>query len=120
MIMDDEELIRDVTSAMLNLLGHDVIPARDGNEAVKLYQQYHDAGEPIDIIIMDLTIPGSMGGKEAVREILAINPRARVIVSSGYSHDPVMAHCQEYGFVAALVKPFLLQEINDVLNQILK
>ena len=120
MIMDDEELIRDVTSAMLSILGHEVIPARDGKEAVKLYQQYHDAGEPIDIIIMDLTIPGGMGGKEAVREILAINPRARVIVSSGYSHDPVMAHCQEYGFVAALVKPFQLQDINDVLNQTLK
>ena len=120
MIMDDEKLIRDVTSAMLNLLGHEVIPAKDGKEAIKLYQQHNDAGEPIDIIIMDLTIPGGMGGKEAVGEILTINPRAKVIVSSGYSHDPVMAHYQDHGFIAALVKPFQLQDFTDALNQALK
>jgi PAS domain S-box-containing protein len=120
MIMDDEKLIRDVTSAMLNLLGHEVIPAKDGKEAIELYRQHSDAGEPIDIIIMDLTIPGGMGGKEAAGEILAINPEAKVIVSSGYSHDPVMAHYQDHGFIAALVKPFQLQDFTDALNQALK
>ncbi|MBW6521255.1 MAG: PAS domain S-box protein [Desulfoarculaceae bacterium] len=119
MIMDDEKLIREVTSAMLNLLGHEVIPAKDGKEAIELYRQHQDAGDPIDIIIMDLTIPGGMGGKLAIQEIHAINPEAKVIVSSGYSNDPVMAHCQDYGFIAALVKPFQLQDISEALKQAL-
>lgn len=119
MVMDDEEMVRDIAQAMIDRLGHEVVLAQDGTEALELYKEQSDSGEPIDVIIMDLTIPGGMGGKEAVKEILAINPDAKVIVSSGYSNDPAMANCQEYGFVAAVVKPYQLQELTNVINQVL-
>jgi len=118
MIMDDDEMVQDVAQAMLTMLGHEVIVAKDGAEAIDIYKRLNGSGQAIDVIIMDLTIPGGMGGKEAVTEILAINPQAKVIVSSGYSNDPIMAHCQEYGFVAAIGKPFQLQQIIDTLNRI--
>jgi DNA-binding NarL/FixJ family response regulator len=75
--------------------------------------------EPIDLTIMDLTIPGGTGGKDAVRELLKLNPAAKIIVSSGYSNDPIMAHYKEYGFSAAIVKPYQLQELSKVINQLL-
>ncbi|RLB70186.1 MAG: hybrid sensor histidine kinase/response regulator, partial [Deltaproteobacteria bacterium] len=74
---------------------------------------------PIDLIIMDLTIPGGMGGKDAVQEILKINPDAKVIVASGYANDPVMAHYLKYGFKASIIKPFQLAELNKVINEVL-
>jgi PAS domain S-box-containing protein len=119
MIMDDDTMVLDVAQAMLTMLGHDVILVGDGTEAIEIYQQQNASGQAIDIIIMDLTIPGGMGGKEAVAEILAINPKAKVIVSSGYSNDPIMARCQEYGFVAAIGKPFQMQELIDTINRIM-
>jgi PAS domain S-box-containing protein len=120
MIMDDDEMVQDVARAMLTMLGHEVILAGNGAEAIEIYQRQSSSGQAIDIIIMDLTIPGGMGGKEAVEKILAINPKAKVIVSSGYSNDPIMAHCQEYGFVAAIGKPFQMQKIIDTINRIMK
>ncbi len=119
MIMDDEEMVRDVAKAIFVMLGHEVILAVNGEEAVELYKKQSDLGQPIDIIIMDLTIPGGMGGESAVQEILAINSEAKVIVSSGYSNDPIMAHYQDYGFSAAIVKPFQVQDIMDVINKLL-
>ncbi|MDP3696186.1 MAG: ATP-binding protein, partial [Desulfocapsaceae bacterium] len=119
MVMDDEEMVRDIAKAILVMLGHDVILAANGDEAVELYKKECDSGKPFDIIIMDLTIPGGMGGESAVQEILAINPEAKVIVSSGYSNDPVMAHYQDYGFSAAIVKPFEVQDIMDAFNKLL-
>jgi PAS domain S-box-containing protein len=119
MIMDDEEIIRGVTGSMLTMLDHEVLEAKDGREAIELYKRELAAGRPVDLIIMDLTIPGGMGGKEAAQAILAINPEAKLIVSSGYSNDPIMAHCQEYGFIAAMNKPFQLEDLMDVLNQTL-
>lgn len=119
MIMDDEEMVRDVAKAIFIMLGHEVILAADGEEAVELYKKQNELGQPIDIIIMDLTIPGGMGGENAVQEILAINPEAKVIVSSGYSNDPVMAHYQDHGFIAAIVKPFQIQDITNIINKLL-
>jgi PAS domain S-box-containing protein len=119
MVMDDEKMVRDIAKAILVMLGHDVILAANGEEAVELYKKESDSGKPVDIIIMDLTIPGGMGGESAVQEIRAINPEAKVIVSSGYSNDPVMAHYQDYGFSATLVKPFQVQDIIDAINKLL-
>ena len=119
MIMDDEKIIRDVTKSILGKLGHDVLLVQDGAEALKVYKEHREIEIPIDIVIMDLTIPGGMGGRDAVQEILAIDPTAKVIVSSGYSNDPIMANCQDYGFVAAIVKPYQLQELTKVISQVL-
>ena len=119
MVMDDEEILRDVAKAMLTKLGHDVVLVQDGAEALKVYKEHRNTDNPIDIVVMDLTIPGGIGGKDAVKNILAIDHNAKVIVSSGYSNDPIMANCQEYGFVAAVIKPYQLQELMKVINQVL-
>ncbi|MFW5906255.1 MAG: response regulator, partial [Desulfobia sp.] len=78
-----------------------------------------EAGRSVDLIIMDLTIPGGMGGREAVQEILAFDPGAKVIVSSGYSNDPVMSNYRGYGFKAVIFKPYKLQELRKVIDQVL-
>ncbi len=119
MIMDDEVMILDMTKQMLSRFGHEVILAANGHEAIKTYSEYCKNDCPIDLIIMDLTIPGGMGGKDAVQEILKINPDAKVIVASGYANDPVMAHCLKYGFKASIIKPFQLADLNKVINEVL-
>ena len=119
MVMDDDAMIRDIAQSMLSLLGHEVVLVQDGVEALALYREHSDASKPIDIVIMDLTIPGGMGGQDAVKEVLAFDPDARIIVSSGYSTDPIMANCQKYGFCAAIVKPYQLQELTKVINQVM-
>jgi PAS domain S-box-containing protein len=117
LVMDDEELLRSISESMLLHLGHQVVSAADGKEAIKLYRQAMST-EPFDLVIMDLTIPGGMGGKEAVGEILNLDPKAKVVVSSGYSNDPVMANFRNYGFSAAMVKPFQLSDMTKVTNEI--
>ncbi len=116
MVMDDEEMLRKVAESQLMHFGHEVILVKDGTEAVEKYSDMMERGTPVDLIIMDLTIPGGMGGREAVREILQINPEAKVIVASGYSNDPIMANCTDYGFVASMSKPFDLEELNKILT----
>ena len=120
LIMDDEEMIREVMLAMLQNLGYTGQTAPDGTQAITMYEKAWKAGTPFDAVIMDLTIPGGMGGKEAVKDILAIDPRARVIVSSGYADDPIMADYTRYGFRGMATKPFTLQKLQDVLHRILK
>ena len=119
LIMDDEEMVRNVAKEMLTLLGNKVILTKDGDEAVSLYQEAMNSDSPIQLVIMDLTIPGGMGGKDAVQEIHKLNPEAKIIVSSGYSNDPIMANFKEYGFCAAIVKPFQLQDLSRTISQVL-
>ncbi len=116
LVMDDEEMVREVSKAILMQLGHEVILSGDGEEALEKYQEAMDSGKPIDLVIMDLTIPGGMGGQEAVQEILKIDADAKVIVSSGYSNDQAMAHFKEYGFCSAIVKPYHLEELAKTIN----
>lgn len=119
LIMDDEPLIQDLAEKMLSYLGYEVLQARDGLEAITTFNEHQKSTHPIDVTIMDLTIPGGMGGKEATEEILKIDPQAKVIVSSGYSTDPIMAECQRYGFKAAIAKPFLMTELEETLASLL-
>ncbi len=118
LVMDDESLIRELVRQMLVYLGHEVLLAKDGEEAVEVFNRQIKKDRPIDIIVMDLTIPGGMGGKDAVVEILKIDPAAKVVVSSGYSNDPIMTNYQQYGFKAAIAKPFLLSGLKKVLEDI--
>ena len=111
LLMDDEEMVSSVAREMLVHLGHAVEVAGDGQAAVALYQEALRQGRRFDVVILDLTIPGGMGGKETVRELLRIDPASRVIVASGYSNDPIMAAYADYGFRAAVSKPFRLQEL---------
>lgn len=119
LVMDDERAVRSIAKHILGYLGHEVLQAENGKEAIEIFNEHRKGGKPVDVIIMDLTIPGGMGGKDAIQEILNIDSEAKVIVSSGYSNDPVMANYREYGFKAAIAKPFLLAELNKTLTDVL-
>jgi len=119
LVMDDEEIIRNVTGDMLDLMGHEALFANDGAEAVKLYKEANDAGTPFDAVIMDLTIPGGMGGKEAVKKLLEIDSGVKAIVSSGYSDDHVMADYIKHGFLGVVKKPYKLQDLQNEIIRVL-
>jgi len=119
LVMDDEEIVRNVVRRMLETLGYDVETAEDGKEAVESYKKAISEGRRFDTLIMDLTVPGGMGGREAVAKILEIDPTARAIVSSGYSNDPVMANHRDFGFVDVISKPFKIKELETVLYRVL-
>lgn len=120
LLMDDDEMVLNMAGAMLTYIGHTIVYASDGKEAIQLYREAQEAGRRFDLVIMDLTVPGGMGGKEAIQKILQIDPTAMGIVSSGYSNDPIMANCTNYGFSAAIVKPYQLQELSKTIRSLLR
>jgi PAS domain S-box-containing protein len=120
LVMDDEEIIRNLAKDMLAHFGHEVLLAKDGQEAVAVFRENYHSDHPVDVVIMDLTVPGGMGGQEAVSEILKIDPDARAIVSSGYANDPVMADYHRYGFKAALSKPFKMANLHETISAVLE
>jgi len=115
LVMDDEEMVRDVTGAMLKHLGYEVEFSVDGTEAVASYKKAQESGQPFDVVIMDLTIPGGMGGKEAMEILSKIDPKIKAIVSSGYSNNTVLAHYRQYGFCGYLEKPFTISSLGRML-----
>jgi PAS domain S-box-containing protein len=119
LLMDDEDAIRTLARAMLGRLGYRVEAVPDGRAAVEAYDAAHEAGDPFHLVIMDLTVPGGMGGKDAIKEILAIDPEAVGIVSSGYADDPVMSSFRQYGFAGVVPKPFTIAELRRVIEQLL-
>jgi PAS domain S-box-containing protein len=118
LVMDDEKPVRKVMQEMLEMLGYTVECTADGDEAVDLYRKRHREGVPFDAVIMDLTVPGGRGGKDATRDLLALDPMVKVVVSSGYADNPVVAHYREHGFSAVLRKPYRLQELSQVLREL--
>jgi CheY-like chemotaxis protein len=118
--MDDEVMIRNLAEDMLTSLGYQVQTCVNGEEAISIYKAAHKAGTPYAAVIMDLTIPGGLGGREAAKEILDFDKNAVMIVSSGYSNDPVMAEHTKFGFRAVLAKPYKAHEIVMVLDELLK
>jgi PAS domain S-box-containing protein len=119
LLMDDEETIHRMVGRTLKGLGYDVESVYDGDEAIQIYKAVLESEAPFDIVIMDLTIPGGMGGKKAVNKLREIDPHARVIVSSGYANDPVMANFAEYGFAGRVVKPVDIEELADTVKRVL-
>jgi len=119
LIMDDEESINLLLDKLLSEAGYDITTTEDGTEAIKAYKEAIKSGHPFDAVIMDLTIPGGIGGKEAIKELLKINPEAKVIVSSGYSTDPIMANFREDGFSGVVAKPYKTREIEKTLRSVL-
>lgn len=119
LVMDDEKMLRFVLSEMLTHLGYEVACAKDGSEAITKYMDAVQSDEPFDGVIMDLTIPGGMGGKEAIRHLAKINPSVKAIVSSGYSNDPVMSNHRDYGFSAVVTKPFTIEQLADAIQKLL-
>lgn len=118
LVMDDEEIIQEVLSNMLEFLGYDVEIANDGVQAIERYEQAAQSGKSFDAVIMDLTIPNGVGGKEAIQDLLELDSEVRAIVSSGYSNDPVVMNYTEYGFKGAISKPFKIEELKKVLQEL--
>lgn len=119
LIMDDEPFVREVATVMLKNLGFEAVAVPDGEAALKQYEEAHRNGDPFDVVIMDLTIPGGMGGEEAMRKLKEFDPDVRGIVSSGYSNDPVMADHRSFGFAGVVAKPYLVEDLQRVLHEVL-
>ncbi|MCX5893207.1 MAG: ATP-binding protein, partial [Deltaproteobacteria bacterium] len=119
LVMDDEEIVRDLLVKMLGHLGYQATLAKDGDEAIKLFTAAREAGENFAASILDLTVPGGLGGKAAIDQLRKIDPQVKAIVSSGYSDDPIMAEFAKNGFSGVLTKPYRIAELSRVLNEVL-
>ena len=119
LVLDDEPEICSLVSNALTPLGYEVITASDGAEAVALYKDAIIDGLCFDVIISDLTIPGGMGGLEAIQQLLEIDPQVKAIVSSGYANDSILSHYKDYGFLARLTKPYEITELSHIVNEVI-
>lgn len=120
LLMDDDELVRDMGKEIIETFGFIVETAEHGEQAISRYKQALSDGNPFQAVIMDLTIPGGMGGKETIKMLRNIDPNVRAIVSSGYSDDPIMKNPIKYGFNGVVVKPYRLEQIENILQQVIK
>jgi len=119
LVMDDEEMIRTLSRNMLKLSGLTTDTVKNGEEAIKFFQAAIKSGKPYDVVILDLTIPGGMGGEETSKNLLVLDPKVKIFVSSGYSSSPVVSNYWEYGFVGSIPKPFNLKELSDAVASVL-
>jgi PAS domain S-box-containing protein len=119
LVMDDEEMVRHILDKMLGHLGYKAKVARDGEEAIELFTAAQAKGTPFDAVILDLTVPGGLGGRETMARLFKIDPRIKAIVSSGYSDDPIMADFREYGFSGVIAKPYRISELSKILQEVL-
>jgi len=119
LVMDDEEPIRILAGELLGLLGYEVTTASDGSEAIQLVATAVSAGKPFDCVILDLTVQGGIGGQEAVRILRDKYPDIKVIVSSGYATDPVLADYRRHGFDGVVAKPYGLRELDEAVCRVI-
>lgn len=120
LVLDDEEMLCDLLQDLLAVLGFTSAFATDGKDAIRQYEVARAAGRSFDALILDLTIPGGMGGKETAQALLKLDPQVKMIVTSGDVTDTVLAKYQEYGFIARLVKPYRFTDLKLVLDRILQ
>jgi CheY-like chemotaxis protein len=119
LLMDDDDNIRELGEEVLTYLGYQVESAHDGQEAINRFRFAREVNKPFDAVIVDLTIPGGMGGLEAVEKLLAMDPELKAIVSSGYSNDPVLSNYRQYGFCDFVAKPYSVEELAETLKRVL-
>jgi PAS domain S-box-containing protein len=119
LVMDDEEAILDMASALLSHFGYRPGVAHDGEEAITVYKAAAAGNDPFAVVIMDLTIPGGLGGKETIARLREFDPLVKAIVSSGYSTDPIVANFRQYGFVGILTKPYTAKEMSEIIKKVL-
>lgn len=120
LLMDDEAAVRKVGAALLQQLGYRVTLAVDGADAIACYTEAMQRGQPFDLVILDVTVPGAMGGKECMERLHELDPHIRAIVSSGYSTDPVMADHVRHKFAGVIAKPYKLDELSDTVCRVLQ
>jgi DNA-binding NtrC family response regulator len=120
LVMDDEQGVREIAGRMLKHIGYaDVEFAEHGAEAIKLYKTAMESGQPFSVAILDLTIPGGMGGEVTIKKLLKIDPGVKAIISSGYIDDPVMAEFSGYGFSGMIAKPYTLDELRNAVQGVI-
>ncbi len=119
LIMDDEENLRVLVGEMLESMGYKVSLAKDGEEAIESIRFASKSDNPFDAVILDLTVPGGIGGKDVVKELRKISPESKAIVSSGYTNDPVMLNFRKYGFNDVIAKPYQIGDLSEVLHKTL-
>jgi len=120
LLMDDEQIILDVTCEILTFLKYDVMSARDGLAAIDLYKKEKAAGSPFDIVILDLSVPNGLGGKDTIEQLRNFDPAVKAVVSSGYTNDPVVKDFSHYGFSERLTKPYTIKDMKNLLENVIK
>jgi len=119
LIVDDEEIVRDLAREMLSRIGYEVKAAKSSDESIELYKDAKERGCPFDVVIIDLTVPGKMGSRTAIGKLIAIDPTVKVIVSTGYSSDPIVSDFRDYGFCSAIAKPYKIKELSQKLHEVI-
>lgn len=119
LVVDDNEKLCYFVNIMLTHGGYSAVTALSGRKAITLFRRAQAAGKPFDAVILDLTIPDDIGGVEALKELLAIDPFVKAIISSGYADDPVMVNAVDYGFKGIITKPFIAKTLLKVVKEVL-
>jgi CheY-like chemotaxis protein len=119
LVMDDEASIRTLTANMLEFLGYDAEVVDSGSVAIERFKRALGAGHPFDAVLLDLVVPGDLGGKEAIEHLAGLDPTVRAVLISGYAQDSAMSAYREYGFAAAMTKPYTLQELQATLETVI-
>ncbi len=120
LIMDDMEDISTMLGKLLSRMGYDTVSVCDGKQAIEVYKKALNSPEPFGLVILDLTVPGGMGGAATIIELKKIDPKVKAVVSSGYSNDPIMANYEDYGFIGVVAKPYERKEFVELLNVVFK
>ncbi|MBN1981595.1 MAG: response regulator [Chitinivibrionales bacterium] len=118
LVMDDEEIIRMTFSKLLTMSGYEVTAVSSGEQAIETYRKAFQNDEPFDLVILDMTVPYGMGGIEATCKLRLLNREVKVVITSGFSHDPIMDNYAEYGFAGAIKKPFDMADLNHTIQSI--
>jgi len=119
LVMDDEQIILDMTREVLKFLDYDVMFAKDGLGAIDLYTREKAAGAPFDVVILDLSVPSGLGGKETIVQLRKIDPGVKAVISSGYSDDPAVRDFSNHGFDEKLTKPYKIHDLKNMLEQVM-
>ena len=117
LVMDDEEVLRNLVGTILQQMGHEVELVADGKMAIKAYQDVKRQGKPFDVVMLDLTVPTGIGGLETLRALLQIDPAVKAVVMTGYSNDPVLLEPESHGFKGGLAKPFDRDQLQTLLSR---
>jgi CheY-like chemotaxis protein len=117
--MDDKDLVQKIARKLLERLGYDVELANDGKEAIEKFKCAIEMGKPFNAALLDLTVPGGMGGVETIGKLFEIDPNVKGIASSGYSNDPVMASFRDYGFKGIITKPYRIEDLAEILREVI-
>jgi two-component system, cell cycle sensor histidine kinase and response regulator CckA len=120
LLMDDDDIVLDITRKMMESFGYQVDSAKEGQEAVERYARAAEESLPYDAVILDMTVQGGFGGLEAIRRLQRLNPEVKAVISSGYAEDPVLRNYTQYGFVGMIAKPFRLNKLRALLEELFK